>query len=117
MMQFGAQSSDREPRGGERREESTGTAAAAARALRGQDCEAYVEGKEQDYLKTLSEALQRGLWSEAYAKLRREHAASPSFFLYSAGLLLEHDPNSADAAARICTNCLENNLQDIQMMR
>jgi hypothetical protein len=82
-----------------------------------QDCEAYVQGKEQEYLQLLSQALKDGTWSEVYANLRREHAASPSFFLYSASLLLHHDPGSAVVAAQICTNCLETKLQDVQMLR
>jgi len=37
--------------------------------------------------------------------------------LYAAGAVLRHSTEHAEDAVRICTNCLELNLQDVQMMR
>jgi len=82
------------------------------------DTEAYVEGKEQQYLGELESALKAGSWYETYLKLRQDHGSSPSFFLYAASLILEHAGlDAVDDAVRVCTNCLEMNLQDVQMMR
>jgi len=81
------------------------------------DCEAYVQGKEQDYLNALKVALNTGTWFEVYVDLRAKHGSSPSFFLYTSRLVLDHLPRQAELAARICTNCLEVNLQDVQMLR
>jgi len=98
----------------------SGAARLGASVVRGsarRDCEAYVQGKEHEYLAVLRDALTKGNFPAVYARLRNEHSSSPSFFLYSAALLLDHSPGRADDAARICTNCLEINLQDVQMMR
>jgi len=86
----------------------------AGNAYDAKDCAGYVQGKEHVYLKMLREAFGNGTWRQVYAELRSSNASSPSFFLYTAGLVLEHD---AEAASRICTNCLEINIQDVQMLR
>lgn len=81
------------------------------------DCEAYVAGKEQDYLRVLEDALRSGGVEDVYVRLRKERGSSPSFFLYSASLVLNHSSENAVLASRICSNCLEMDVQDVQMMR
>lgn len=81
------------------------------------DCEPYVAGKEQEYSKELTTALEQSSFEEVYARLRKANSSSPSFFLYSAAAVLSHSAEHAELAARICSNCLEINLQDVQMMR
>jgi len=82
-----------------------------------QDLEAYVQGKEQGYLAAMEKGLADGTWPEVYESLRQQHGSSPSFFLYASSLLLQHSAERAEEAARICTNCLELKLQDVQMLR
>lgn len=78
------------------------------------DCEAYVFGKEKSYLSELKAARAQGTWDAEYTRLRMVHGKSPSFYLYTAGLMLQQCP---EAAVRICTSCLELGIEDMQLMR
>jgi len=82
------------------------------------DCQTYIQGKEQEYLSQLEEALSGTVVEGTYMRLRKEHGTSPSFFLYAAGAIYDHDSAAyGELAVRICSNCLEISVQDVQMMR
>lgn len=80
-------------------------------------CQTYQAGQEQCYLPTLEKALSQGRWREVYAELRDQHFSSPSFFLYAASAIFKHSTAVRRDAVRICTNCLDMNIQDAQMLR
>mmetsp|Transcript_16265 Transcript_16265/g.35221 ORF Transcript_16265/g.35221 Transcript_16265/m.35221 type:complete len:1016 (+) Transcript_16265:305-3352(+) len=84
------------------------------------DCEAYVAGKEQSYLKTFEDLIKQkkpvAVVEAAYLRLKEENLESPSFYLYTAGLFYKEQALRA-LAVRVCTNCLEISVQDVQMMR
>lgn len=81
------------------------------------ETQASAEGRELTCLEVVASALREGSWAEVYFQLRREHGSSPSFFIQTAGLLLDKWPSECQAAVRICTNCLELDVRDVQMMR
>jgi hypothetical protein len=80
-------------------------------------CQTYQAGQEQRYLPTLDKALRQGQWREVYMQLREQHSSLPSFYLYAASAILQHSPAAREDAVRICTNCLDMDVQDAQMFR